>query len=128
MTPRSRWRAASPYVLGGLLTVTGALHFLAPKPYAGIVPDRLPAHYALVYVSGAAELAGAAGLVVPRTRRLAGWATAALFVAVFPANVAMALDSGGTSGLYQAAAWVRLPLQVPLIAWALDIARHSGRE
>lgn len=128
MTPRDSWRASSPYVLAGLLTATGTLHFLTPKPYAQIVPDQLPAHYGLVYASGVAELACAAGLAVPRTRRVAGWATAALFVAVFPANVTMALDSGAKSGLYQSVAWARLPLQVPLIAWAVSIARRGARE
>ena len=75
----SRLRRASPYLLAGLLTAAGTLHFVLPRPYAEIVPDRLPAPYALVYASGVAELACAAGLVVPRTRRLAGWATALLF-------------------------------------------------
>ena len=82
---------------------------------------------ALVYLSGAAELACAAGLVVPRMRRLAGWATAALFVAVFPGNVQMALDAADRSELYRAATYARLPVQVPLVAWAVQVARFSRR-
>jgi uncharacterized membrane protein len=72
-----------------------------------------------------AELLCAAGLAVPRTRRVAAWATAALFVAVFPANVTMALDATDRSTLYQAGVWARLPLQVPLIVWAVSIARSA---
>lgn len=55
----------------------------------------------------------------------AGLATAALFVVVFPANVAMALSSGGRSDVYQAGVWARLPLQIPLIAWAVAISRRA---
>jgi uncharacterized membrane protein len=119
-------RSTSPFVLAGLLTVTGSLHFIAPRPYAAVVPRQLPAPTALVYASGAAELLCAAALAVPRTRRLAGWATAALFVVVvFPANVQMALSSGGRSDAYQDGVWARLPLQIPLIAWAVAISRRA---
>jgi uncharacterized membrane protein len=121
----SRGRSASPYVLAGFLTVTGSLHFIAPRPYAAIVPARLPAPTAIVYASGVAELLCAAGLAGTRTRRLAGWATAALFVVVFPANVQMAVGSGRRSNVYRAGVWVRLPLQVPLIAWALSVTRRG---
>ena len=120
-------RRASPCLLAGLLTVTGTSHFVAPKVYASIIPPQLPSRYALVYASGAAELACAAGLAVPRTRRVAGWSTALLFVAVFPANVQMALDAGDRSAAYRAAAYARLPIQVPLVLWAVSVARVSRR-
>ncbi len=120
-----RARSASPYVLAGLLTATGALHFISPRPFAAIVPARLPAPTTIVYASGLAELLCAAGLVAPRTRRQAGWATAALFVVVFPANVQMALRSGARSDAYRIGAWARLPLQIPLVAWALSVTRRG---
>ncbi|MGZ4594901.1 MAG: DoxX family protein [Actinomycetes bacterium] len=123
---RGRWATASPYALAGLLGVTGSLHFIVPRAYAQIVPSQLPAPYALVYASGVAELLCAAGLAMPRTRRLAGWATVALFVAVFPANVQMALDSGGRSVAYQAGTWARLPLQLPLVWWGASVARATS--
>lgn len=123
---RSRWGSASPYALAGVLTITASLHFLATRAYAQIVPPQLPAPRALVYASGVAELACAAGLASRRTRRVAGWATAALFVAVFPANVQMALDAGARSAAYQVGVWARLPVQVPLVWWAVAIARRSG--
>ena len=129
MTPVHGGRPArwSPYLLAALLTTTGTLHFVVPRTFAARVPPQLPEPRALVYLSGAAELACAAGLVVPRTRRLAGWATAALFVAVFPGNVQMALDASDRSALYRAATYVRLPVQVPLVAWAVQVARFSRR-
>ena len=123
MVKRPGWRAASPYLLAGLLTVTGTLHFVVPKALVALVPPQLPWPYALVYASGAAELACAAGLAVPRTRRAAGWATAVLFLALLPGNVQMALDAGDRSATYRALTYARLPLQVPLILWAVSIAR-----
>jgi len=121
----SRLRRASPYLLAGMLTVTGTLHFVVPRPFADIVPPALPEPLALVYASGLAELACAAGLAVPRTRRAAGWATAALFVAVFPGNVQMALDAGDRSDAYRWATYARLPLQVPLVWWGVSAARSA---
>jgi len=126
MTFRSRWSSASPYLLSGLLTVTGTLHFIAPKVFADIIPPQLPSPMGLVYASGVAELACAAGLAIPRTRRVAGWATAGLFVAVFPGNIQMALDAGDRSAAYQTAVYARLPLQVPLVVWAIAVARGPG--
>jgi uncharacterized membrane protein len=129
MTPVHGGRLArwSPYLLAALLTSTGTLHFVVPRTFVALVPPQLPEPRALVYLSGAAELACAAGLVVPRTRRLAGWATAALFVAVFPGNVQMALDASDRSELYRTATYARLPVQVPLVAWAVQVARFSRR-
>ena len=120
-------RRASPYLLAGLLTVTGTMHFVAQKVFASIVPPQLPYRSALVYASGAAELACAAGLAVSRTRRVAGWATAFLFVAVFPANVQMAMDAGDRSAAYRGATYARLPVQVPLVLWAVSVARVRRR-
>jgi uncharacterized membrane protein len=95
------------------------------------VPRVLPEPTLLVYASGVAELGCAEGLVARSTRRRAAYATAALFVAVFPANLQMALDGGlaGSTGPLGSAtvAWLRLPLQVPLVLWALAVARRSAR-
>lgn len=106
---------------------SGVLHLARPQVFQGAVPDVLPAHRELVYLSGIAELLCAIGLAVPTTRRPAAIATAALLVAIFPANVQMAWDAGedlvsnGATtqrGVYLAATLVRLPLQIPLIRWA----------
>jgi len=116
----------SHHALAGVLALAGVAHFVAPKPFEEIVPTPLADHgELLVQVSGVAELACAAGLLVPKTRRAAAAATALLFVAVFPANVQMALDGGGDR-VPAWAAWLRLPLQVPLVVWALRLFRSSG--
>ncbi|MDQ3430790.1 MAG: DoxX family protein [Actinomycetota bacterium] len=122
-----RWRSVSPYALAVLLAAAGVTHFAVPDAYVRILPPALPAPRALVYLSGVGELACAVGLLLPRTRRVAGWATAALFVVVLPANVQMALDSGDRSLAYQVAVWARLPLQVPLVVWAVSLARTPDR-
>ena len=124
MTP-SGWQRTSPWLLAGVLGVAGAAHFLVPDSYQQAIPAALPHPRTLVYASGAAELMCAAGLTVRRTRRRAGWATAALFVVVFPANVQMALDSAGTGSARQLIAWGRLPLQLPLVLWAAQVARRT---
>lgn len=110
--------------LAGLFAVSGTVHLVRPQVFESIVPRVLPARRTLVYASGVAELLCAAGLLVPRTRALAGWASAALLVAVFPANVTMArqIRNRGGAGL-TAAAVLRLPLQVPMIRSALKAAR-----
>lgn len=108
----------SQRLLAAFFLAAGALHFARPGAYERIVPDYLPAHRELVYASGAAEIAGALGLLARRTRRLAGWWLAATLVAVFPANVDMALRPD-RHGLPPALLWARLPLQPLAIWWAL---------
>ena len=113
--------------LAALLTTTGVLHFTAPRPFVSIVPRSLPRPELLVAASGVAELVCAIALAVPRTRRVGGWLSAATFVAVFPANVSMALRSGRKPAWYRAAAWARLPLQLPLIVGAVQVAAGDAR-
>ena len=121
-----RRRIGPARLLAGMLTATGVLHFVAPAPFDAIVPHLLPGpRRRWTYLSGAAELAVAAAVTAPRTRRWGGLAAAALFVGVFPANVQMALAWRDRSLPYRAAAWTRLPLQVPPIAWALRASRDS---
>jgi uncharacterized membrane protein len=102
---------------GPLFILTGVLHFVRPRMYEAIMPDYLPAHRELVYVSGVAEAAGGLGLMFAATRRLAGWWLVATLVAVFPANLWMAQHPERFKDIPQAALWARLPLQVGFIAW-----------
>lgn len=114
--------------LSVLLAAAGALHFVRPGPYASIMPSALGDPLPWVYASGVAEIACAVGLTRTRTRRGAALATALLFVAVFPANVQMAvsaLRSDTASSLTQAITLARLPLQVPLVLWALSVRRRA---
>lgn len=107
-----------------LLTVgmvgAGVNHFIAVDTYVAMMPSALPAHRALVYLSGVAEIAGGLGLVLPATRRWAAWGLVALLVAVFPANVNMAVNHLplGARTVPSWALWARLPLQLVLVAWA----------
>lgn len=115
--------------LAALLAGAGALHFVRPQPFDSIVPPTLPGRpRTYTYVSGAAELTTAAALVIPRTRRTGAGLAAALFVAVFPANVQMAVDwmrSSRTSTPAKALAVGRLPIQIPLVAQALKARRNA---
>jgi uncharacterized membrane protein len=113
-------------IVMGAFAVSGVVHLVKPEVFRPLMPRQLPAHRELILASGVAELACAAGLALPRTRRWAGYASAALLVGVFPGNLKMALDAGrsGKPAL-QAVAYGRLPLQAPLIRGALRAARQS---
>lgn len=111
--------------LAAIFVISGSLHLVRPQVFETIVPRRLPAPRGLVYASGVAELACAAGLLHPRTRAAAGWASAAVLVAIFPAHVQMAVTEqrragrGTGTSLRRVATLVRMPLQIPLIRTAL---------
>lgn len=107
----------SRYVLALLFIGAGIMHFVAPAGFVRIVPPYLPAPLLLVYVSGVAEIAGGLGLLIPGTRRLAGWGLIALLLAVFPANIYMLQAHGAGLPVPMWALWLRLPLQLVLIAW-----------
>ena len=112
-------------VFAGIFVVSGFLHFFRPQPYVRIIPPALPWPRALLFISGAAEFLGGAGLLLRRFRRAAAYGLTLLLVAVFPANVYMAVAHVAFPGLMGEAwvQWLRLPLQIPLIAWALYYAR-----
>jgi uncharacterized membrane protein len=117
-------RSAGALPLAGLLATSGVLHFLTPRPFDSIVPRSLPGRpRTWTFLSGAAELAVAAALVHPGTRRFGGLAAAGLFAAVFPANVKMAADWRHAPPTRRAIAYGRLPLQIPLVLWGLRVAR-----
>ncbi len=125
MSPRARVTAAA-VALAALLLTTGTWHFASPHGFESIVPRFLGSAAFWVRLSGVGELACAVGLLIPRTRRAAGWATTALFVVVFPANIDMAVHAWHGDGS-KLVAYGRLPLQIPLVLWALYIARGSLR-
>lgn len=124
-----RAHAISRWVLTLFMVGAGVNHFLSPEPYVGMMPAMLPAPLTLVYVSGVAEILGGLGLILPATRRLAAWGLIALFIAVFPANLNMAMNHLplGTRPLPSWALWGRLPLQLVLIWWAAAFTRRDDR-
>jgi uncharacterized membrane protein len=101
----------------------GAMHFVIPKAYRRIMPPYVPAPKAMVYASGVAEIAGGAGLMAARTRRPAGWWLIATLIAIFPANLHMALHPERYRRVPRGLLYARLPVQALIIAWALRATR-----
>ena len=122
MRPVRRPSASS--ALAGLLAFTGTAHLVRPHVFDAALPDWLPGtKHAWAVGSGVAELACGALVALPATRRFGGLACAALFVAVFPGNVHMALRARTPRA--RAITLARLPLQVPLVLWALRASREG---
>ena len=123
---RRRRRPNAAQSFGAFFVVAGVMHFVIPRQYAAIVPDWLPRHRELVSASGVAEIAGGVGVLHPRTRRWASRWSVATLVAVFPANLHMALNPdryevpGGALAL-----GLRLPVQGLFIAWAAAAGRQA---
>jgi uncharacterized membrane protein len=113
--------------LAGLLATAGVTHFIAPGFYEPLIPHGLPeSARTWVLGSGAVELACALLVARRRTRHLGATLAAVLFVLVFPGNVKMALDWRHDGVVKATAAWARLPLQIPLVLWALRVRRQSA--
>jgi len=109
----------------------GALHFARPQPYDGIVPTwaapgLFPSARSVTLISGAAEMLGGLGLLLPGTRPAARWGLVLLLIAVFPANLEMA-QQAEKYPLPAWALWARLPLQLPLIWWVLSAGKTQKK-
>ena len=113
--------------LAGIFAVSGAIHLSRPEVYEPLMPAFVPAHREVILASGVAELVCAAGLLHPRTRSAAGWASAALLLVVYPGNLKMAVDAARSrSTRFKTIAFARLPLQAPMIRAALRAARERA--
>lgn len=126
--PRSRatpLRRRAP--VAAVFCATGVAHFLSPDPFVAIVPDWLPAPLLLTHLSGAAEIAGGVGMLAGRRAPWAGAWLVATLLAVFPANVDMALRAQEFPQFPDAALWLRLPLQGVLIGWVAWASGLVGR-
>ena len=126
------WAARMRLALAVALVCIGIDHLRTPERYLPMMPAALPAPRAIVLITGWCEIAGALGLLVPRTRRLSGICLAAYFVAVLPANVKVALDGTSVAGLPTDRAYyvLRLLLQPVLVWWALvasEVVRRHAR-
>ncbi len=116
----------SEKLLAAFLLGAGIMHFVNPSFFDAIVPPWVPgSERAATYASGVAEVLVGVGIVFARTRRLALWSAAALFVAVYPANLYMAWDWRDRELSERLVAYGRLPLQIPLVWWAIANARRS---
>jgi len=114
------FKTISCFILGTGFIFVGVFHFVRPSGFVAIVPPFLPAHLALVYISGAFEILGGIGLFLPRLRRFAVIGLIVLVVAVFPANIYMLMhpEEFATGWITPLALWLRLPLQ-PILVWWL---------
>ena len=117
-------------VLSVCIIIVGITHFLFPEPFIKIVPGLLPYPAAIVYVSGFLEILGGIGLLVPATSKAAAWCLLLLFIAVYPANINMAvnnihLENVPDGNWFQA---IRLPFQFVLFAWAYWLAQPDREE
>jgi len=123
-----RLKDPTRWLLTTLLLAAGLHHFIAPGIYVAILPGALPWPDGLVAIAGVAKIAGGLGLALPATRRLAAWGLVVLFIAVFPANINMAVHQLplGALELSPAALWLRLPVQLVFIAWALWYTRPDA--
>ena len=109
------------WVMGIGYVFAGVLHFVTPDSYLPIMPPWIPAHLTMVYLSGAAEVVLGAAVLEPKLRRVAAWGIIALLIAIFPANVNIAVHNVPVFGAAEGAGsanWVRLPIQALLIVWA----------
>jgi uncharacterized membrane protein len=106
------------YLLCVFFVLAGLNHFINPAFYLKSMPPYLPWHLFLVYFSGFFEVALGVLLLIPAITRIAAWGLIALLIAVFPANIQMAINPQLYSDINPLALWLRLPLQAVFIAWA----------
>lgn len=116
---KRRLRLISIPVLALFFIVAGLNHFRDPAPYLGMMPKWLPWPDKLHLIAGAAEVAGGLGVLIPALRRPAAWGLLLLLVAIFPANLQVALHGwpGAPFAVAPWMLWARLPLQAVLMAW-----------
>jgi uncharacterized membrane protein len=115
-------------VLGVVMVLAGIFHFVAPETYLMMMPDYLPWHLPLVYISGVFEIVLGIAVFIEPVRALAGWGLVALFVAVLPANLWMATEGVQPPGMEMSPtmAWLRLPMQLLLMYWAWAVTRPDA--
>ncbi len=116
----------SQRILGCFFAFAGAMHFVVPRRYQAMMPPSFPAHRESVVISGLAEIAGAAAVTSQHTRPIARWWLTGLLIAVFPANIHMAVHRERIRGLEKVPGWLlwaRLPLQPLAILWVWRATR-----
>lgn len=106
-----RWLLAAFFILAGWN------HFRDPQPYLSMMPPYLPWPELLNQLSGAAEVAGGLGILIPALRRPAAWGLIALLIAIFPANIHIAMNGWQGMNIASWILWARLPFQLLFIAW-----------
>ncbi|MBA2764439.1 MAG: DoxX family protein [Thermoleophilaceae bacterium] len=118
----------SQRALAAVFSFAGVMHFVIPRTYEAIMPPYLPAHHELVLISGIAEIVGGLAVIPPSTRSFARWWLIALLIAVFPANLHLAINPGDVKGfdpdrIPEWLLWARLPGQLLFIYWVWRATR-----
>ena len=111
-------KTVSIVIMSLFYIVAGINHFINPDWFVRIVPPILPFKAALVYVSGVFEIVLGSLLIFPKTRFIAGWGLILLLLAVYPANIYVALSNGKAMNITPMMAWGRLPFQFVFIGLA----------
>jgi|AntRauTorckE6833_2_1112554.scaffolds.fasta_scaffold10600_3 uncharacterized membrane protein len=110
-------RLISRYLLAVFFILAGINHFISPEVYLSMMPPWLPAQELLNAISGAAEIAGGIGILIPRTRKAAAIGLILLMIAIFPANIHVAMNGWPGMDMPRWILIARLPLQLLFIAW-----------
>ena len=126
--PKRRGRRFALLGLSVFWVVAGVNHFVSPDFYVPMMPPYLPGHLELVYLSGVFEILGGILVLVPRIRAMADWGLVALLLAIFPANIHMALSPELFPDMSTGALYARLPFQAVFLAWAYWASRPEVAE
>ena len=123
--PAGWWKKIVLFGLAAFFINVGVDHFVNPEFYLSIMPPAFPLHLEAVYISGFFEVLGGVGVLIPRLRKIAGWGLVALLVAVYPANIYMALTPEAFPDIPIAILYFRLPLQFLFFYWAYSVTREA---
>jgi uncharacterized membrane protein len=123
--PTDWWKKIVLFGLAAFFINVGVDHFVNPEFYLSIMPPAFPLHLEAVYISGFFEVLGGLGVLIPRLRKIAGWGLVALLVAVYPANIYMAITPEAFPEASVALLYVRLAFQFLFFYWAYSVTRPA---
>ena len=116
--PAGWWKKLVLFGLAAFFINVGVDHFVNPDFYLNIMPPSFPLHAEAVYISGFFEVVGGISLLIPRLRKIAGWGLVALLIAVYPANIYMAITPQAFPDIPVTLLYVRLAFQFVFFYWA----------
>jgi uncharacterized membrane protein len=123
--PAGWWKKIVLFGLAAFFINVGVDHFVNPEFYLSIMPPAFPLHLEAVYISGFFEVLGGVGVLIPRLRKIAGWGLVALLVAVYPANIYMAITPEAFPEASVALLYVRLVFQFLFFYWAFSVTKSA---
>ncbi len=123
--PTSWWKKLVLFGLSTFFIYTGIHHFVNPGFYLSIMPPAFPLHTEAVYISGFFEVVGGVCVLIPRLRKIAGWGLVALLVAVYPANIYMAITPEAFPDIHVALLYFRLAFQFVFFYWAFSVTQPA---